>query len=445
MQTAAQVLINERDSLIKKLDAVSDRDKVGILAELSRLYGFQDPDSAFYYMKQSLNLARSISDEGVIASAYSSMGIGLMGLGNLDSAAWYILEAKRMHEELKMQDKLVSDLNYLAIIYKTARNFDASLDYGQSALAILRSGVVPDYLQVHASSEPITRNIIAWTYVESGMADSAAFMMDTIRQKDYAKHFELPFPHIVLADIAYQKNQLPLAFEEYRKGMLAAKLSGAFTDSMLCQNGIARVHLRQGNMDSAIYYAMQPIYRYKPIYFPGEFVNSYEVLTEAYKRKDVTDSALKYAELMAAEREKLYGSDKSIQLVGLAAREIEEKRKIEEARNAAIRNVRTYALLAGLAVMSVIGLILYRSNLARKKTNDLLARKNMELEVAKQQVDNALTELKQAQSQLIQSEKMASLGELTAGIAHEIQNPLNFVNNFSEINIELADEMTTRC
>jgi signal transduction histidine kinase len=64
------------------------------------------------------------------------------------------------------------------------------------------------------------------------------------------------------------------------------------------------------------------------------------------------------------------------------------------------------------------------------------------LESANIKIERTLVDLKQAQAQLVQSEKMASLGELTAGIAHEIQNPLNFVNNFSEVSKELLDEMS---
>jgi len=70
-------------------------------------------------------------------------------------------------------------------------------------------------------------------------------------------------------------------------------------------------------------------------------------------------------------------------------------------------------------------------------------KEELEVQVANRtaELNRSLTELKTTQNQLIQSEKMASLGELTAGIAHEIQNPLNFVNNFSEVNTELIDEM----
>jgi signal transduction histidine kinase len=96
-----------------------------------------------------------------------------------------------------------------------------------------------------------------------------------------------------------------------------------------------------------------------------------------------------------------------------------------------------YTLYALLFIMAVRAFVSYRSA-SLKKQNLVLEDKVVN---RTDQLKRSLEELRSAQSQLIQSEKMASLGELTAGIAHEIQNPLNFVNNFSDVNQELLTEM----
>ncbi|MEO8413082.1 MAG: ATP-binding protein [Ginsengibacter sp.] len=75
------------------------------------------------------------------------------------------------------------------------------------------------------------------------------------------------------------------------------------------------------------------------------------------------------------------------------------------------------------------------------KLEDRVKERTLELSEQKENLQKALIELKASQLQLVQKEKMASLGEVASGIAHEIQNPLNFINNFAEINSELLDEM----
>ena len=103
-----------------------------------------------------------------------------------------------------------------------------------------------------------------------------------------------------------------------------------------------------------------------------------------------------------------------------------------------------YALYLLAFLGSIFGFIYWRSA-ALKRENRILEEKvqlrTRQLQKKSTELEASLDILKSTQAQLIQSEKLASLGELTAGIAHEIQNPLNFVNNFAEVSAEMLDEM----
>ena len=97
-----------------------------------------------------------------------------------------------------------------------------------------------------------------------------------------------------------------------------------------------------------------------------------------------------------------------------------------------------------LVILCIWAYIRWRTKTLKEEKivlEERVTKRTRELKEEKEIVERTLSELKITQAQLVQSEKMASMGELTAGIAHEIQNPLNFVNNFSEINSELLDEL----
>src|SRR5439155_22993902 len=122
-----------------------------------------------------------------------------------------------------------------------------------------------------------------------------------------------------------------------------------------------------------------------------------------------------------------FNQQKLIQIQSMTFKEQLRQQEIQKEQQQYQTRIRTYMLIGGLAVLLLVAGILYRNNIQKQR--------------AKTKIEQAYNELKSTQAQLVQREKMASLGELTAGIAHEIQNPLNFVNNFSEVNTELIDEM----
>ncbi len=182
--------------------------------------------------------------------------------------------------------------------------------------------------------------------------------------------------------------------------------------------------LHQG--DSAVFYYKLAILYAGKLKTMRVAILPLQKIFDYYKSIGKLDSALKYKELQDIGMDSLLNARKISALQNRFFEEEMRKKDLVDQQQQFQSRIKLYAALAALIVFLLVGFILYRNNRQKQKAYALLQLQKQEIDLQKATVEQTLEELKNTQSQLIQREKMASLGELTAGIAHVNPEPVKF-------------------
>ena len=421
------------------LNHFADQEIAILTTYISTERGFFSKDSFFIYYDKMLSISRENKLDSLRFMA--TFAQSATDMGNYPKALQVLFVILHANEKKKDSSEIENVLYGIAHTYEQTKDTKRAIAYFYKAKYY---GDKNPFINIFIHDD------LSNTYLLQGQNDSASHYADL--------SYRLAVKFYGSEDKVYGGvlNDLGMIYDRLGKDSLAInylRRSYAFftTVDIQYQNycattiGLAEYFNKKGTADSCLIYARLCLATALDKGFLPFISESSGLITAYFQKIHNTDSAYRYQQIGFEAYKTLYNDENSRQIQNMALAELQKEDDIAQTKKTAedqyAAKLRLYAMITVGIVALVIGIIVYRNNQRKQKSYDLLKKQKQEIDQQKSKLEDSIKELQTTQSQLIQSEKMASLGELTAGIAHEIQNPLNFVNNFSEVNKELVDEL----